>query len=45
MYEEEGIGKDRVLIKIASTWEGIEAAKALKKEKILCNMTLIFGYE
>lgn len=44
MYEDEGISKDRVLIKIAATWEGIEAAKALKKDKIKTNMTLIFGY-
>ncbi|KRX05973.1 hypothetical protein PPERSA_01051 [Pseudocohnilembus persalinus] len=45
LYEEEGISKDRILIKIASTWEGIEAAKSLKTQKIKCNMTLIFGYE
>jgi len=44
MYEDAGITRDRILIKIASTWEGIEAAKALKKEKILCNMTLLFSF-
>lgn len=44
MYEEAGIKRDRILIKIASTWEGIEAAKVLKKENIQCNLTLIFNY-
>src|SRR5580658_8322657 len=43
MYAKEGIGKDRVLIKIASTWEGIRAAEVLEKEGIHCNMTLLFG--
>lgn len=43
MYKKEGIGKDRVLIKIASTWEGIRAAEILEKEGIHCNLTLLFG--
>lgn len=41
-YESHGISKDRVLIKIAATWEGIKAAKLLQKEGINCNLTLIF---
>ena len=44
LYEKHGIDKKRVLIKIAATWEGIEAAKALKKEGICCNLTLLFSY-
>lgn len=43
LYSKSGISKDRVLIKIASTWEGIEAAKELEKEGIHCNMTLLFS--
>jgi transaldolase len=43
MYAKEGIGKDRVLIKLASTWEGIRAAEVLEKEGIHCNLTLLFG--
>ena len=43
MYAEEGIGKDHVLIKIASTWEGIRAAEVLEKDGIHCNLTLLFG--
>jgi transaldolase len=42
LYEEAGISKERVLIKIASTWEGIQAARILEKEGIRCNMTLLF---
>ena len=42
-YEAEGISKDRILIKIASTWEGIQAAAVLEKEGISCNLTLLFG--
>ncbi len=42
-YEKGGIGRDRVLIKLASTWEGIQAAGQLEKEGIHCNMTLLFG--
>lgn len=44
LYESAGIGKDRVLIKIASTWEGIRAAETLEKEGINCNLTLLFGF-
>jgi transaldolase len=43
LYEKTGIGHDRVLIKIASTWEGIQAAEVLEKEGIHCNLTLLFG--
>jgi transaldolase len=43
MYDEAGIGRDHVLIKIASTWEGIRAAEVLEKEGIHCNLTLLFG--
>jgi transaldolase len=42
-YEKAGIGRDRVLIKLASTWEGIQAAEQLEKEGIHCNLTLLFG--
>jgi transaldolase len=42
-YQENGIGRDRVLIKLASTWEGIRAAERLQKEGINCNMTLLFS--
>lgn len=44
LYEDAGISKDRILIKIASTWEGIQACKELQKEGISCNMTLLFGF-
>jgi len=43
LYEANGTSKDRVLIKIASTWEGIKAAEALEKEGIKCNLTLLFS--
>ncbi len=43
LYEQNGIPKERVLIKIASTWEGIRAAEVLEKEGINCNMTLLFS--
>jgi transaldolase len=43
LYKKEGIGTDRVLIKIASTWEGFRAAEVLEKEGIHCNLTLLFG--
>ncbi|EKX37612.1 hypothetical protein GUITHDRAFT_77986 [Guillardia theta CCMP2712] len=43
MYEEEGVPKSRILIKLAATWEGILAAEELQKEGINCNLTLIFG--
>jgi transaldolase len=42
-YEKAGISRDRILIKIASTWEGIRAAEVLEKEGIHCNLTLLFG--
>ena len=42
-YKGRGIGKDRILIKLAATWEGIEAARVLQKEGVDCNMTLIFS--
>ena len=43
LYQEQGIERDRVLIKIASTWEGLAAAEQLQKEGIKCNMTLLFS--
>jgi transaldolase len=43
MYEEQGISRERVLIKVAATWEGIQAAAVLEKEGIHCNLTLLFG--
>lgn len=43
LYKEAGIDKERILIKLASTWEGIQAAKELEKEGIHCNMTLLFN--
>jgi len=43
LYKAAGIGKDRILIKLASTWEGARAAEALEKEGIHCNMTLMFS--
>jgi transaldolase len=42
-YKARGIGKERILIKLASTWEGIEACRALQREGIDCNMTLMFS--
>lgn len=44
LYADSGIGKDRVLIKLASTWEGIKAGEILEKEGIQCNLTLLFGF-
>ncbi len=44
LYEKAGISKDRVLIKIASTWEGIKAAEILEREGIHCNLTLLFSF-
>jgi transaldolase len=44
LYERAGIGRDRVLIKIAATWEGIQAARALEHEGIRCNLTLLFAF-
>jgi transaldolase len=42
-YRERGVGRERVLIKVAATWEGIQAASILQKEAIDCNLTLIFS--
>lgn len=44
LYEAAGIGRDRVLIKIAATWEGIQAARVLEAEGIHCNLTLLFAF-
>jgi len=44
LYEDAGVSKDRVLIKLASTWEGIKAGEILEKEGIECNLTLLFGF-
>lgn len=43
LYEQEGVSKDKILIKIASTWEGIKAAEQLEKEGVKCNLTLLFS--
>ena len=45
LYNDKGYSNDRVLIKIASTWEGIKAAEILEKEGIYCNLTLLFGMQ
>ena len=44
LYEAEGISRDRVLIKLAATWEGIQAAQVLEKDGIHCNLTLLFSF-
>ncbi len=44
LYEAAGVSRDRILIKIASTWEGIKAAEELEKEGIHCNLTLLFSF-
>jgi transaldolase len=44
LYRQAGIGRDRVLVKVASTWEGIRAAEQLEKEGIHCNLTLLFSF-
>lgn len=44
LYEKAGIGRERILIKIASTWEGIKAAEQLQKAGINCNLTLLFSF-
>ncbi len=44
LYDAQGIARERVLIKIASTWEGIQAADALEREGIRCNLTLLFAF-
>ena len=43
-YEKAGVSRERILIKLASTWEGIQAAAELKKDKINCNLTLLFSF-
>lgn len=43
-YEKAGVGRERVLIKVASTWEGIKAAEQLEREGIRCNLTLLFSF-
>ena len=45
LYDQNGIPPERVLIKIASTWEGIRAAEKLEKDGINCNLTLLFGFD
>jgi transaldolase len=44
MYEKSGISRERVLIKLAATWEGIKAAETLERDGIHCNLTLLFGF-
>ncbi|MFN7229930.1 MAG: transaldolase [Synechococcaceae cyanobacterium] len=44
LYKQAGVSRDRVLIKVASTWEGIKAAEVLEREGIHCNLTLLFGF-
>ena len=44
LYEKQGVTRERVLIKVASTWEGIRAAELLEKEGIHCNLTLLFSF-
>ena len=44
LYGKKGVGRERVLIKVASTWEGIRAAELLEKEGIHCNLTLLFSF-
>ena len=44
LYDEVGVSSDRILIKLASTWEGIKAAEILEKENIQCNLTLLFCF-
>jgi transaldolase len=44
LYEEQGVGRERVLIKMASTWEGIQAARILEHDGIHCNLTLLFSF-
>ena len=44
MYQKAGIGRERILVKVASTWEGIRAAETLEREGIHCNLTLLFSF-
>ncbi len=45
LYQQGGVGRERILIKLAATWEGVAAAKVLKAEGIACNLTLVFSLE
>jgi len=45
LYEQQGVGKDRILIKLAATWEGVQAARELLLDGIRCNLTLVFSKE
>src|SRR6185437_1240994 len=44
LYQKKGVSRERILIKIASTWEGIQAANELEKEGTHCNLTLLFSF-
>src|SRR5271167_3772678 len=44
LYDKKGVARERILIKVASTWEGIRAAELLEKEGIHCNLTLLFSF-
>lgn len=44
MYQEEGVDKSGILIKMAATWQGIKAAEELEREGINCNLTLLFSF-
>lgn len=44
LYQSLGVSKDRILIKLATTWEGVQAAKQLEQEQIHCNLTLLFSF-
>ena len=44
MYEQNGVNRNRILIKLAATWEGVQAAAQLEKENINCNLTLLFSF-
>ena len=44
LYEKQGVSRERILIKVASTWEGIQAAELLEREGIHCNLTLLFSF-
>ncbi|OWL95986.1 transaldolase [Deinococcus indicus] len=45
LYAEQGVGRERILIKLATTWEGVQAARILEAEGIRCNLTLVFSQE
>ncbi|HYE97548.1 MAG TPA: transaldolase, partial [Planctomycetota bacterium] len=44
LYEKAGVSRERILIKLATTWEGVEVAKVLERERVHCNMTLLFSF-